>query len=240
MLSPSLLPSAGSNGSLPIRLNCSWLTSTLLNWSSLLTSWSSSRCTEGRSFGQFFRNLRNSTFLSCWLEDCNRFLRMTSGFDGFGNFPAVKSRHILNSTTIYQQLLPFLFTHSILTRSRSPLSIFDQKKVKEKWKFKSWYCKKRKQETQYWNPKDLVAEFFLVQMGVEKQFKTKCQTKLHHKAGVQSTTCLPCLQTWRLKKNCREIIKFNMFTTFTMFTSNLYSALPRASYGRGTFCLQTL
>ena len=37
-----------------------------------------------------------------------------------------------------------------------------KKTVKEKWKFKSWNCKKGRQEKQYSNPKDFVAEIFII------------------------------------------------------------------------------
>ena len=84
-----------------------------------------------------------------------------------------------------------------------------------------------------------VAEFFFVQIGIEKQFKTKFPKDLITKL-VYSPQHVYHVYKHEDKKNWQEIIKFNMFTTFTMFTSNLYSALPRASYGRGTFGLQTL
>ena len=93
--SPSLLPSAGNKGSLPAGLNWSSSTSTFLISSSCLTSWTRSLCTDGRSFGQFFLNFKNSKFLSCWLEDPKALQRMSSGVVAGVAFPDLTSRQIL-------------------------------------------------------------------------------------------------------------------------------------------------
>ena len=124
-----------------------------------------------RSFGKFLRNLRNSKFLSCWLEVSNTFFKMSSGVWVSCGI-AVRSRQIL---FLFEQVLqdhfarplflPFLRAFpealhqvfcSCLLRSKfgSTLSDFEQKncwgvKVKVKTKFSnSKICKKKKSGVQ--------------------------------------------------------------------------------------------
>ena len=59
---PSLLPSAGNKGSLPAGFDCSTSMSTFLTCSSFLITCRRLSCTEGRSLGQFFLNLRYLKF----------------------------------------------------------------------------------------------------------------------------------------------------------------------------------